>query len=349
MLLLFDQRFQPSQLKLLFYCIFVITISANNGETSSNSNPLLRVGGTLEVSSEQQQQKLLQYDDRSPQDHRRDDHRPKNRQQQRQRQRHADGRTLIVGGEIVQNATAKFPAFAWTGIGSGGWGCGGALIHEDIVLTASHCHWVYDQQHLWIGPNDIHGYDGEFHQVQDVLVHPNALVNGQNDLMLVKLETPSKRRPFFVYNTNRNKPDVDDPVTMIGFGVTAEINATVSEQLRQVTVNAYPYGICNETYHETITVVDDIHICAGTKIGGKDACNSDSGSPIIAAIEKKNAEGNNNNDDHHLVVVGIVGDGKGCGLPNIPSINVRVSGFANWITQSICDLSSYPPDNCNVQ
>ena len=319
-MLLSDQLFKPSHLILFGIVIF----TSANGVTSSNR--LLRVG-TLEV---REQQQKLQHN----QSHDRRGHRQNHQQRQ--------GRSLIVGGEIVKNATAEFPAFAWTGIGSGGWGCGGALIHEDIVLTASHCHWVYDQQHLWIGPNDIHGYDGEFHQVQEVLVHPDALVDGQNDIMLVKLEKPSKRRPFFTYNTNRNKPNVDDPITMIGFGVTAETNATVSEELRQVTVNAYPYDICQETYHETITVVDDIHLCAGTKVGGKDACNSDSGSPIIAI--EKNSEGNND-----LVVVGIVGDGKGCGLPNIPSINVRVSGFADWIAQSICDFSSYPPDNCGIQ
>ena len=48
-------------------------------------------------------------------------------------------RSLIVGGHQVLNANTVYPGFVWSGIGTDGWGCGGALIHSDIAISAAHC------------------------------------------------------------------------------------------------------------------------------------------------------------------------------------------------------------------
>jgi len=63
---------------------------------------------------------------------------PKNLQQQLDK---ADdnvqrSRSLIVGGKVARDG--DFPAFAWSGIGSGGWGCGGTRIHKDIVMSGTY-------------------------------------------------------------------------------------------------------------------------------------------------------------------------------------------------------------------
>ena len=104
--------------------------------------------------------------------------------------------------------------------------------------------------------------------------------------------------------------------------------------LRQVSVNAVDYKLCNATYANPLAgndVNDLTQLCGGTVRGGKDACESDSGNPLFVG------------DD---TVVGVVDDGIGCGKPNIPSINARVSGFSNWILDGICALSDSPPTSC---
>ena len=69
-------------------------------------------------------------------------------------------------------------------------------------------------------------------------------------------------------------------------------------------------------------------MCAGTVLGGKDSCDSDSGSPLL---------------------VGVTGDGIGCARPNTPSINAKASGMAGWIHNSICEISNHPPKDCFEQ
>eukprot|EP00797_Seminavis_robusta_P028818 Sro568_g168190.2 (212) ;mRNA; r:37009-37644 len=73
-----------------------------------------------------------------------------------------------------------------------------------------------------------------------------------------------------------------------------------------------------------------MHICAGTLEGGKDGCASDSGTPLLVGNK----------------IVGITEDGLGCGRPGIPAYYTRVSNQAEWISESICLLSSRPPKHC---
>jgi secreted trypsin-like serine protease len=249
-------------------------------------------------------------------------------------------RSLVVGGQVVGNASLygsasrknnppPNAAFAWTGLTVSGWGCGGALIHSDIVLSAAHCQWAFNEtMQVYIGPYSIDNHDqiGETVPVRSILPHPDH-VGIKNDVLLVQLHHPSTVAPFH-YNTDPSIPNaMVDPITIFGFGTTAE-GGNLSSVLREVEVYAFNSTSCVNTYPEA---VDAIHLCAGTVEGGKDACDSDSGSPLIVGI----------------TVVAVTDDGIGCGRPNIPSLNARVSGFADWITQSICDLSQHPPETCN--
>ena len=79
----------------------------------------------------------------------------------------------------------------------------------------------------------------------------------------------------------------------------------------------------------------DVMLCAGEEDGGKDACNGDSGGPLLQKMS-----------DGTLVQVGIVSFGSGCARANRPGIYTRVSTFADWIHSQICDLSSNPPSSC---
>jgi trypsin len=195
--------------------------------------------------------------------------------------------------------------------------CGGTLIYEDIVLTAAHCMGGF-LAGVNIGATMLDGSDAaEVLSVDTELVNPDYdTATRINDIMLVKLSTPSSS-PLVTLNFDPTVPAVDEVVTVIGFGDTAD-GGDPSNVLLMVDVNVYMDQFCDDLYN---VFEPDTMLCAGTPAGGRDSCQGDSGGPLLTSSN---------------VQVGIVSTGSGCGLPDIPAIYTQVSAFQSFIRQGIC-------------
>jgi trypsin len=237
-----------------------------------------------------------------------------------------DKEDRIVGGTAVAKGT--YPFYATT---SGGQKlCGGTLIWPDIIMTAAHCGdiWLGGAR---IGGTLLNGTDVDTNAtVTETVMHPSFTARPPtNDIMLVKLNNTIFETEGATLNYNDDIPAAGDDLSVIGFGFTSE-NGENSDILLTTTVDAFSFSACNDVYG---VIDDEVMICAGTDTGGRDSCNGDSGGPLFTSSGEQ---------------IGITSFASGCAQPGVPAVYTRVSGFIEWILETICTLSSVPPDECDT-
>jgi trypsin len=227
----------------------------------------------------------------------------------------------IVGG--IQIPTAhSYPYLAHT---AGSILCTASLIWPDILISAGHCGDAFADG-VFIGGILLDGSDAVFHAVSTVLAHSNY-TGSINDVALVKLSTASNAKHVNLATT-ATAPKERATVKILGFGITSSGGNLPSAAL-QVSVNVANFQNCNAIYASD-NLVNSLQFCTSTA-GGKDSCQGDSGGPLL------DSNGN---------LVGLVSFGIGCAQPNTPSVNIRVSGYKDWIQSGICKLAKKPPASC---
>ncbi len=207
--------------------------------------------------------------------------------------------------------------------------CAGSLIGESWVLTAGHC--VLDEAGnptatgaiAIIGANDVTTAPDELVYDADLIVQFGFdPVTGDNDLALLRLVRPAPDQGIVLVRPGQE--DLFAPgtlATIAGWGVTQE-EGSPSNVLLEAQVPIVDDATCGNLLPGLFSPLTNI--CAGFPQGGVDSCQGDSGGPLMVP-----------NGFGGFAQAGIVSNGVGCALPNLPGIYTRVATYSEQIVSAL--------------
>jgi secreted trypsin-like serine protease len=239
------------------------------------------------------------------------------------------GGNMIVGG--VEARAHEFPwQTSMRRKSTNSHFCGGSIINDLWIATASHC---MDGEtpsilSVVIGDhtrNEVNAVR-ESKDVAAIYMHPNynsrTLVN---DIALVKLASPITFSADIQPVCGPEQTDlfVSQKSTCSGWGTTSSGGTCCPQTLRYVSLNVTTNAYCDSIYTRD-DVTEDM-ICATDNSGSneRDSCQGDSGGPLM--VKGGNGE---------FSLVGIVSWGIGC-ASGYPGVYSRVTHFNDWILETI--------------
>ncbi|XP_017476405.1 PREDICTED: trypsin-1-like [Rhagoletis zephyria] len=210
--------------------------------------------------------------------------------------------------------------------------CGGSIINERTVITAAHCLKGISASYVRVhaGTKSRSSHEGVLVDASAVHYDPRFnMATMDYDIGLVRLASgltfSSKIQPIALPTEGELVLD-GDVALVAGWGFTTP-QGSGSYLLRYARVPIVNQAVCNRQLNEYLT---DRMICAGYAKGGIDACQMDSGGPLV--VDEK--------------LVGIVSWGLGCAQPNKPGVYTRVAELIPWVERTLAEkyADSIPRD-----
>jgi hypothetical protein len=246
------------------------------------------------------------------------------------------------GTKITGGTTASITDFPWQVFYiSGNYMCGGTIISPGWVITAAHCTKGSNnaaipasQMSVKVGAdNPYSSSQGKIYGVSEVIVHESFnSVTLENDVALLRLKDQINY-PNAVSIKLISAEDVANGATdpgvlswVTGWGLTKVSPETFPTSLQKVQLPI----VSNTTASSVWKDIPETVIMAGYLNGNKDACNGDSGGPMVVPVF----------DSYKLA--GIVSWGStNC---NTYGAYTRISSFETWIrTKTGIPKDYFPP------
>lgn len=257
----------------------------------------------------------------------------------------------ITGGNVT--AIDEYP---WTALleyskgalNTKGFHCGGVLINNRYVVTASHCVNGENIPSDWkltgvrLGEWDLkkeNDCEGDLCSdpavdldIEEIIPHEKyspSSGNQLNDIALLRLAHPIPYSDWIkaiCLPTNNNANYVGEKLHVAGWGLT-EFNK-LSHLKMKAGVDGVDLMKCNSVYQQLSLTLGEEQICAGGK-KGVDSCLGDSGGPLIGLDRS-------NKIRPYYFLAGVVSFGPDpCGQEGWPGVYTNIGHYVDWIKSKI--------------